>query len=57
MGIVLNWLNQNQSTLYGNLKELINNILKYKDYVSAAFVTLKVTFKQKREKKRNSYTY
>lgn len=42
--------------MYEILKELINSILKYKNYVSAAFVTLKVTFKQKR-KKRNSYTY
>lgn len=52
MVIVLNWLNQNQSTLYEILKELINSILKYKNYVSAAFVTLKVTFKQKKKRKK-----
>lgn len=52
MVIVLNWLNQNQSTLYEILKELISSILKYKNYVSAAFVTLKVTFKQKKKRKK-----
>lgn len=52
MVIVLNWLNQNQSALYEILKELISSILKYKNYVSAAFVTLKVTFKQKKKKRK-----